>query len=193
MTQIPLNSTQTGNKAYCRGMNFYVNLDSSENMELGTKEYPYKSLTLVFVEILNYFSHKEVTINIYVKERTTNYLELNKNYLINLTAVNLLTYSDAGETNERASLILTDQEVEILGEKTQFSVLKNSNLNVSIVSAQSILAFESTQKNIVAFKSSVSLTNFDITSDYSNRNTNNKLILAIMVNGKFKVIVAKLI
>ena len=153
-------------------------------MELGTKEYPYRSLTLVFAEILNYLSNKNITINIYVKERTTNYLELNKNYIINTQAVNMLTYSDIGFTTEKVNLILTDGTVEIFSSKTQFNILKNADLNITIASTESILAVQNTQKNIFVSKSSLSLTYFTITSTYSNLKTDNRLIYTVMLNGK---------
>ena len=153
-------------------------------MELGTKEYPYRSLTLVFAEILNYLSNKNITINIYVKERTTNYLELNKNYIINTQAVNMLTYSDVGFTTEKVNLILTDGTVEIFSSKTQFNILKNADLNITIASTESILAVQNTQKNIFITKSSLSLTYFTITSTYSNLKTDNRLIYPVMLNGK---------
>jgi hypothetical protein len=91
---VPLNNTQTGNKAYCRGSKYYVNPDSTEVVELGSKKYPYKSISLVFVELLNYFSFLDMTVNIYVMENTTNYMILGHNYIINMTEVNIYTYAD---------------------------------------------------------------------------------------------------
>jgi hypothetical protein len=41
----------------CRSHEYYVNSESEEVIELGTKEFPFKSASLPFIEIFNYFSH----------------------------------------------------------------------------------------------------------------------------------------
>lgn len=129
-----MNTTQTNNKAYCRGLNYYVNPDSIEVVELGSQKFPYKSLSLPFVEILNYFSHKAVTVNIYVKENTTNYLLQSFNYVINMTAVNILTYSATGSSSSSATIICRDENVTLFDATTKYNLLSNADLNLTIVS-----------------------------------------------------------
>ena len=51
-TQIAITDTQFGSKPIWRDFNYYVDSSSLEIVELGTKKYPYKSLSLVFVELL---------------------------------------------------------------------------------------------------------------------------------------------
>jgi hypothetical protein len=52
----------------CRSYEYYVNPESEEVIELGTKEYPFKSVSLPFIEIFNYFSHSNANITIYLAE-----------------------------------------------------------------------------------------------------------------------------
>ena len=39
------------NQNFCRDKTFFVNPDSREVIELGTKSYPYKSLTLALLDV----------------------------------------------------------------------------------------------------------------------------------------------
>ena len=48
-----------------RSLEYYVNPQSSEMVELGTITYPYRSFRAVASEILNNFSHQNVNITIY--------------------------------------------------------------------------------------------------------------------------------
>ena len=48
-----------------RSLEYYVNPQSSEMVEIGTITYPYRSFRAVASEILNNFSHQNVSITIY--------------------------------------------------------------------------------------------------------------------------------
>ncbi|CAI2367995.1 unnamed protein product [Moneuplotes crassus] len=180
--QIILNNTQSGNKAYCRGLDYYVNPDSIEVIEAGTKEYPYRSLSLVFVELLNYFSNTNYTVNIYVMESTNNYLQLNRNYLINIGRVNFLSYSDQEGAIKSANLILTDEEILLFSPKTQYHVLKNSDLNISLASDASPQALGLITKIIFVYKTELSFTNIKIMSKYSDEEVDYNFVYALGQN-----------
>ena len=51
-TQIAITDSQFGSKPIWRSFDYYVDSSSLEIIELGTKKYPYKSISLVFVELL---------------------------------------------------------------------------------------------------------------------------------------------
>ena len=73
--QLQMTGEQVHNLTFCRGYDYYVNPDSTEILELGTKQYPYKNLMLPFIEIFNFHSNNpNIEINIYVYERS--YLEI---------------------------------------------------------------------------------------------------------------------
>lgn len=52
----------------------YVDPSYVGYMELGTKTYPYKTLTLALIELFNYLSADVNDYSILVKENTTDYL-----------------------------------------------------------------------------------------------------------------------
>ena len=69
-----MNTTQYSQPQICRSNTYYVNPESTEIIELGTLEYPYKSIKYVFVEILNLHANSDRTINVILKEGTTDYI-----------------------------------------------------------------------------------------------------------------------
>ena len=75
-TQIAINDTQFDNMPICRDFEYYVNPDSDSIIELGTKDYPYKHIAYAFVEVLNYHSHSDRNLTIYLMEYTRNELPL---------------------------------------------------------------------------------------------------------------------
>ncbi|CAI2363934.1 unnamed protein product [Moneuplotes crassus] len=176
VTQVPINSTQTDNKAYCRGFNYYVNSNSTEVVELGTKEFPYKGLSLVFIELLNYLSHRDIIVNVYILENTANYLELNKNYIINITHVNILTYSVTGSDPTHANLILKDSAITTINPWTKYSLLQSDMLDMSIVTSSDSFATLFALKVIFVHNSSLAIQNMHLDSEYSNIYTDNRFV-----------------
>ena len=127
--QITIVNNQFGDKPICRGFNYYVDSGSTQTIELGTINYPYKSIELVFVELLNYHAHSNRTINVYMKENTVNELLLSKNYIINITSVNFKAYSSSSTSvPAKAVLIMKDEDVTMMSGQTQFSIIKNTEL-----------------------------------------------------------------
>jgi hypothetical protein len=55
--------------------------------ELGTEDHPYKDINSVMIELLNYHSHSDREINVYLKEGSTNFL-FKETHIINITQVN---------------------------------------------------------------------------------------------------------
>ncbi|CAI2376317.1 unnamed protein product [Moneuplotes crassus] len=179
VTQVPINSTQTENKAYCRGFDYYVNSRSTEVVELGTKEFPYKNLKLVFIELLNYLSHRDITVNIYVRETTTNYLELNKNYIINITNVNIMPYSLINPDPKYTNLILTDSAAPTLNSWTKYSLLQTDALDISIANSSDPSASSFGLKVIFVYNSSLSIQKVNLDSEYSNIETDNRFVFPV--------------
>ena len=91
-SQISIVDSQFGNKPIWRSFDYYVDSESTKIVELGTLSNPYKSLELVFVELLNYHSHSNRTVNVYIKENTVNELLISRNFIINTTTVNKILY-----------------------------------------------------------------------------------------------------
>ena len=114
----------------CKPYEYYVNPDSQEIIELGTKKYPFKHINLVFIDIFNRLSNFDISVNIFVMENTYNYLPVDSIKLINITTVSIDSYSEYYPDNpQRALFAITDTEIDMLPERTLFSVIQNTTLN----------------------------------------------------------------
>ena len=174
--QISIIDNQLGNKLLWRGFNYYVDSGSTQTIELGTITYPYKSIELVFVELLNYHAHSNRTISVYIKENTFNEFLLNKNFIINITSVNFKTYSSSS-TNvpTKAVLIMKEGDVTMMSSQTQFSIIKNTDLRIIDV-IQNNSGLTSNEKNqllatdtcIFICRSTVTFDNFVFKSNFTN-------------------------
>ena len=130
--EIAVNDEQFWNKPFCRGFNYYVDPDSTEVIELGTKSYPYKNIGLPFVEILNYHSHSTDNITLYLKEHTINMMLWKSNYIINMTQLTIASYSEISTiTPSYADIIVKDDGVTMITSKSLFVVLKHNTLRLS--------------------------------------------------------------
>ena len=63
-------------------------------MELGTIEYPFKDINVVFTEIFNLHQHTEVTINIFMMEASDNYIPFEQIQILNITQANIEAYTE---------------------------------------------------------------------------------------------------
>lgn len=82
---------------YCwQGDDIYVNPNSRREAELGTIEFPYKTIDQAFIEVWNYWTDPTLPVNIYVMENTTNFVWYKTRPLLlyNRTTVRLKTYTE---------------------------------------------------------------------------------------------------
>ena len=158
-TSVLLSDAQFNIASFCRGFDYYVDPTSSAVVELGTMQFPYKSLALVFVEMLNYHANTARTINIYLKENTESYVDLGFNYIINMKTVNIKPYSSTSSSPSKATIIAGEQNspssaniTAYFNNGTTFNLLKNTQLRKS----QKILSsFSSTEINYLTQTSQV--------------------------------------
>ena len=129
-------------------------------------------------------SNRDLSVNVYVKEETTNYLKLNSNYIINITQVNLTTYSDNRNQGSAATIILKEDNVNIFDETTKFNMLVHGDLDLTIVSSANIFYIENKSKNILLHKSAMSVQNFNIVSAYNSNKVRLAMILAFDLQEK---------
>jgi ABC-type antimicrobial peptide transport system permease subunit len=110
---------------------YYVNPSSEEILELGTKAYPFKNIGVVFLEILNFYSNTDSNVSIFIKEYTKNQLLHNTNYVVNMTNVNIQTYTDdlTKSIPGPAELVFTDKDVDIISKQTRFNIVKDLSVN----------------------------------------------------------------
>ena len=113
-----------------RANQFYVDGNSQSIIELGTRQYPYKSAKTVFLELLNYHSNQDKSITIYFKEGQDYYVEDGTNYILNITNVTITSYSDDSDSSKRAKLIPT-QIPQLVESKTRLNLLKSTDLKLN--------------------------------------------------------------
>lgn len=58
------------------------------------------------IEVLNFHSHSERNITIYVKEKTDNYLMIGNSYIVNVTQVTILSYSEKSEASPSMATVI---------------------------------------------------------------------------------------
>ena len=107
-----------------------MNPDSESIVELGTKDYPYKQLSYVLVEILNYHSHENRNVTIYLMEGTSNILGFKQANVVNITNVSIVSYSLSSSRPERAIILIKDKESIMDSPSTLFNVMKTFELRM---------------------------------------------------------------
>ena len=114
---------------------FYVDPTSSKLLELGTKDYPYRTIQPVFAEILNEFSHSSESLNVYVKEETTVFIDDSTIFIINITEVAITTYTDSGSDPTSATLVTTEDPQTHISERAVLHLLSDTSLDLADVIA----------------------------------------------------------
>ena len=138
-TKIGVNSTKFQSIPICKSLDIYVDSGSTSIIELGTIDSPYKNLLLAFIEILNLHSHTNRTINVYVKTGTTLYVMPDYMYLINVSKVNLITYTSSSSSPLRPKIYSVLSGVTLLSPKTMFNIISDTQINVTSVILNSAL------------------------------------------------------
>ena len=130
-SKISVNNTQFQGIPICKSLNIYVDPKSTNIISLGTIENPYKSLLLAFVEILNLHSHSNRTINVFIHTGTTLYVMPDSMYIINISKVNILTYTSASSSTVRPKIYSVLSGVTLISPKTLFNIISNTTLNLN--------------------------------------------------------------
>lgn len=110
--------------AFCRGYDYYVDPLSNETLELGTREYPYRSLKSVNYEILSIFSHSENSITIHTKDA---YLEEETAKYFNMTSVKITSHPEVLAYDTRSILIPTYESQPGIMEKALFNLIASAD------------------------------------------------------------------
>ena len=175
-SKIQLKDSQYSLSEICRTPNFYIDPQVSQIIELGTQKYPYKHAGLVFSEIINQFSHKNVNISIYFKEKSSLYVQDSTAFFLNITSVSINTYSDSSTSSQRATIIPVSYSLSSKNQKAQFSIIKSSTINLqSVISSGSFTTSEINYINkgrttFMISRSNFQISNIDGYKDSSNIN-----------------------
>ena len=170
--QIQINDTQVHNLNIWRTPNYYIDPDSTQIVELGTKIYPFKKINLAFMEILNFISHKNKSITINLKENSVNTMGNSQNYLIDAGNIKIQSYSLINSDNPGiASIYVTDSTVSYVSSKTKFNIISDFTLKLSTaLNNASYTTRESqipsyTKAAIIVDRSSLTINNINIYRD----------------------------
>lgn len=109
---------------YCREDSIYINPDSTVTLELGTMDYPFKTIDQAFIEIFNYWDPTNI-VNVLVMEATTNKIYFQERPLIvnRNDNIEITTYSASGETAAMATLHVINTEIYGVAWDTAYSFM----------------------------------------------------------------------
>ena len=107
-----------------------MNPDSDSIVELGTIDHPYKQLSYAFVEILNYHSHSDYNLTLYIMEDTTSILGFKQGNIINITNVHITSYSLTLSEPGKATIVAIDEHDIVPSPSTLFNVMKTFELRM---------------------------------------------------------------
>ena len=82
-------------------------------VELGTKAHPYKTMKSAYVEIMNFHTNSERTINLFVMEGSTIFVTVS-HYFVNMTMVHMQSYAEIAASPGYARIIGLDDETKII-------------------------------------------------------------------------------
>jgi hypothetical protein len=165
-------------------------------IELGTKEYPYRSFRAVSSEILNQFSHQDLNVTIYLKGGTKVYIEDDTTYFINISKVTITSYSDNPLSLERALIVPTAIPQHGVSERAAFHLLNHTDLKVVDILSQnsysdSLLAKLSVSKvTIKISETSFSLIDVDVYREEIDYNSESLFMFPIFLQNR-DVVVSK--
>ena len=109
----------------CRSFTLYVDPSSTSVIELGTIDHPYKEFESVVAELMNFHTHNDRSINVYIMEETINYWLQSSSYVSNITSLNLQVYSKIRASPNHANFVGVKSSSHRVapGMYTKFSIL----------------------------------------------------------------------
>ena len=142
---------------------------------MGTKDHPYKQIAYAFVEILNYHSHTDRNLTIYLMEYTRNELPVGTGNIINITNVEIRPYTlRASVDPDKASIVGIDRNDIDSDPSTSFNILKSYELRFDeiVTNSSSLTPIEKTRVQLEKFlilviRSSLMICNIEMTSDHA--------------------------
>jgi hypothetical protein len=124
----------------CRNPIYYINPQSSNLYEIGTKEYPFRTFKSVASEVLNHLSYKSINVTILLKEETKVYIEDDTSYFLGLESVTISSYSDESDLSKRAIIVPTVIPQLGLLKRANLNILTHADLRISSTIAKGVLS-----------------------------------------------------
>ena len=158
-------------------------------MELGTIEYPFKNINVVFIEMFNLHQHTDATINIFVMEATDNYLPFDLIQILNITQVNVEAYTESDYYEPRNANFRLVETVNGIGTlRSLMSIIQNTTKGHPDISRMDAveIADLTLQENIFihVHRSSFRINRFNVYSEYTTDNLRNGFVYTSFCFGK---------
>ncbi|CAI2364488.1 unnamed protein product [Moneuplotes crassus] len=175
--QILIQDPQLQNIPVCRSFEYFVNANSKSPVELGTKEHPYKDIEAAFSEIMNFHSHNQRNMTVYVMEKSTVFVN-SVTFFVNMSHVLIETYNENMLNLGLARMVGIKNGSKIIppAMPTKFSILAHKQLNLEENIFQND-GFDSVEKSQISQISAVFkpyhcgliIKNFMVTTDYDGK------------------------
>lgn len=123
---VELTSSQLTLGSVCKSQKIYVDPESEEQIEFGTLKYPYRTMKSAASEILNFYSHSEGEVEVYIKDVS---LELDTFYVLNMTSVFILSHPEYLERRKNANLLGTKQALTGVSKKARLHLLVHAEVD----------------------------------------------------------------
>ncbi|CAI2367265.1 unnamed protein product [Moneuplotes crassus] len=190
-TEILVNNTEISDFPFCRSLIYYVNPSAEYSTELGTAEYPYKTLQSVFDEIYLVHSHHDRTITIKLMEDSTNFVHQNR-FIIELNEVIIESYSEVSTVPRKAKLVATNTNEALPEEYTSptlFKLIKSYNTTQEITNDSKISSADKSlmftgDSILYIYKASLTLNNLYITTGFSSEEASKIYLNPIYLGSK---------
>jgi hypothetical protein len=132
LTQTQITDSQMHSIPLCRSYEYFIDPTSKSVVELGTIDHPYKDFESVMVEILNFHTNNQRTINIYIMEDVITYWVIAESYFSDITLVNVQSYSKITAVPNKANIVgVTSTSHRVAaGVPTKFGILGKMNPNI---------------------------------------------------------------
>lgn len=126
----------------------------------------------------------------FIKEKTNNVLLWKMNYIINVTHVNIETYSEDDEEPDWANITIVNEGVTLLASKTLFNILSDTSLRLKEVissgglTEKEISVIEETDIGFMVDRSSFMLKRLRVVANFDNPNIEVEVIRSLSNDGK---------
>jgi hypothetical protein len=140
----------------------------------------------VFVELLNFHAHSDRAINVYLKELTTNYINQKQAYIVNITTVNIESYTDELTDPTNAIIYAVDYDLDLFSSLTAMNLLVNSTLNLADriyldgITSDEITIIQTTDSSIYVLRSNLILNKLNIYRDIATENQKSSIFIKAM-------------
>jgi len=183
---IKIQSTQMNIPSIWRRLEYYVDPFSNKGIELGTKEFPYRTMKAANSDIINNFSYKNMDITIYM---THAYVQDEVYKYINMSSITIKRHPDLEKLRLKSMLIPTTIVQPGIMDKTLFILLKNTEFQPIESNLSSIeqLRLDLSKVTIMALRTSIIIDSINIYREEINEGTSQFLLPILLQNKTIKI------